>query len=72
MKKIKSIAIKHKQTRFILKRTFLFKGLKKNVKLISDYNFMEDKYNIMNIKIVDKDRLANLYLKFVAIQNYVL
>jgi len=33
---------------------------------------MEDKYNIMNIKIVDKDRLANLYLKFVAIQNYVL
>jgi len=33
---------------------------------------MEDNYNIMNIKIVNKDRVANLYLELVAIQNYVL
>ena len=33
---------------------------------------MEDNYNIMNIKIVNKDRVANLYLELLAIQNYVL
>ena len=45
---------------FIPKRPSLFKRRKKSVTLISDYNFMEDNYNIMKIKIVGNDRLANL------------
>ncbi len=39
---------------FIPKRPSLFKRRKKSVKLISDYNFMKDNYNIMKIKIVSK------------------
>ena len=54
VKKIKNATIEHKRIGFILKKSFLFKRRKKNVKLISDYNFMKDNYNIMKIKIVSK------------------
>jgi hypothetical protein len=60
VKKIKITSIETKRIGYILIRPSLFKRRKKCVTFISDYNFMEDNYNIMNIKIVGNDRLANL------------
>ena len=57
VKKIKNTTIEHKRIGLILEKKILFKGRKKNVKLISDYNFMKDNYNIINVKKVSKGEL---------------
>ena len=70
IKKIKITRIEPKRIGFIPIRPSLFKRRKKNIKLISDCNFMEDNYNIMKIKIVGKDRTANPHEKLDSLLKY--
>tara|TARA_B110000305_G_scaffold122165_1_gene136844 strand:+ start:106 stop:360 length:255 start_codon:yes stop_codon:yes gene_type:complete len=70
VKKIKNATIEPKQIWFIPIRPSLFKRRKKCVSFISDYNFLEDNYNIMKIKIVGKDRTANPHEKLSSLSKY--